>query len=114
VKSGSFPLQQNKNMLLVKFDENWADEMDVSGFKLFKSQKAWDKAIKEFKEEKEIEDDDDCCFSVYFGTNEENEYESMSEFLDLFEVIELSNEQANVIDSLFPEASCSGFGHFPI
>lgn len=101
-------------MLLVKFDENWADEMDVSGFKIFEDIEEWENAIKEFKEEREIEDDEDCCFSVYFGSNEQNEYRSMSEFLSLFEVIELSKEQANVIDSLFPETSCSGFGHFPI
>lgn len=39
-------------MLLVKFDDNWADEMDVSGFKLFDNLDAWNAAIAWFKEEK--------------------------------------------------------------
>jgi len=100
-------------MLLIKFDENWADEMDVSGFKLFKSEQDWQKAIKEFKDEREIEDDEDCCFSIYFGTNEENEYESFSEFLNCFEVTTVSDAEVSVLEKLFPKIDY-GYGHFPI
>jgi len=101
-------------MLLVKFDENWADEMDVSGFKLFKSEQDWQKAIKKFKDEREIEDEEDCCFSIYFGTNEDNEYTSFSEFLNCFEVTNISDAEAAVLLTLFPDLVQFEYGHFPI
>jgi hypothetical protein len=101
-------------MLLVKFDENWADEMDVSGFKLFKSEQDWQKAIKEFKDEHGIEDEENCCFEVYFGTNEENQYTSFSRFLRRFEVTNISDAEAVVLLTLFPDLVQFEYGHFPI
>jgi len=101
-------------MLLVKFDDNWADEMDVSGFKLFKSEQDWQKAIDKFKDELDIDDEEDCCFEVYFGTNEENQYTSFSRFLRRFEVIHISDAEAAVLLTLFPNLVQFEYGHFPI
>jgi NurA-like 5'-3' nuclease len=103
-------------MLLVKFDDNWADEMDVSGFKLFDNLDAWNAAIAEFKEEKEIVDGEDSgYFEVCFGTNEYIEYETVEEFLVQFDITEISDAAADVIETLFPEAKLSyGYGHFPL
>lgn len=103
-------------MILVKFDDNWADEMDVSGFKLFDNLDAWNAAIAEFKEEREIDEDvvENNYFEINFGTNEWNVYESLDDFLSNFEVIEISDTDAAVIEAMFPEAVKFGYGHFPI
>jgi NurA-like 5'-3' nuclease len=105
-------------MLLVKFDDNWADEMDVSGFKLFDNLDAWNAAIAEFKAEKEIVDgednEDNGYFEVCFGTNEYIEYETVEEFLTQFDITEISDAAAAVIETLFPEAKSYGYGHFPL
>lgn len=102
-------------MILVKFDDNWADEMDVSGFRLYDNIDAWKKTIDEFKEEHEITDEDETnYFEVNFGTNEFIEYESLDEFLNNFEVLEISDEDAAVIETVFPEASSYGYGQFPL
>jgi hypothetical protein len=100
-------------MILVKFDDNWADEMDVSGFKIFNNLDAWNKALSEFKSEKEIEEDDQY-FEICFGTNEWIEYDSFGDFLKNFEIVEISKDTAEIIDGLFPEADSYGYGHFPV
>lgn len=94
-------------MILVKFDDNWADEMDVSGFKLYDNIDAWKKRVDECDEE-------GYYTEVYFGTNEYNEYDSMDEFLRNFEVLEITDEYAAVIETLFPEAATCGYGLFPL
>jgi hypothetical protein len=103
-------------MILVKFNDNWADEMDVSGFKLFDNLDAWNAAIAEFEAEKEIVDgEDNGYFEVYFGSNEYNEYETVEEFLTQFDITEISDAAAEMIETLFPEAKLSdGYGHFPL
>jgi hypothetical protein len=102
-------------MLLVKFDDNWADEMDVSGFKLFDNLDAWNAAIAGFKARMEIVDgEDNGYFEVYFGTNEYIEYETVEEFLTRFDITEISDAAAAVIETLFPEAKSYGYGHFPL
>jgi hypothetical protein len=110
-------------MILVKFEDNLADEMDVSGFKIFDNLDAWNKALSEFKSELEIEEDDqyfEVCFGtnkyfeVCFGTNEYIDYDSFSNFLKNFEIIEISKDTAEIIGVLFPKAKSYGYGHFPV
>ena len=100
-------------MILVKFEDNLADEMDVSGFKIFDNLDAWNKALSEFKSELEIEEDDQY-FEVCFGTNEYIDYDSFSNFLKNFEIIEISKDTAEIIGVLFPKAKSYGYGHFPV
>ena len=100
-------------MILVKFDDNWADEMDVSGFKIFDNLDAWNKALEEKKKRRELEDDDQY-FEVCFGTNEYIEYDSFSSFLNRFQITEISKDTAEIIGMLFPEAKSYGYGHFPV
>ena len=100
-------------MILVKFEDNLADEMDVSGFKIFDNLDAWNKALSEFKSELEIEEDDQY-FEVCFGTNEYIDYHSFSNFLKNFEIIEISKDTAEIIGVLFPKAKSYGYGHFPV
>jgi hypothetical protein len=104
--------------VLVKFDDNWADEMDVSGFKIFDNLDAWEKCVNEFTKNRfdgeEPEDDEENYFEVYFGTNEYNEYESMDEFISNFDIAEISDEEAVAIEKIFPESTSCGYGHFPL
>ena len=107
-------------MLLVKFDDNWADEMDVSGFKLFDNLDDWNEAIKDFEDELKADrgyEKDELLgeFEIYFGTNEEIAYTSMEDFLKHFKVILITEDQKFAIESIFPEATSDyGYGHFPI
>jgi hypothetical protein len=100
-------------MILVKFDDNWADEMDVSGFKIFDNLDAWNKALEKKKTILELEDDEQY-FEVCFGTNEYIEYDSFSEFLERFQITEISKDTAEVFGAMFPEAKSYGYGHFPV
>lgn len=107
-------------MILVKFDDNWADEMDISGFKVYDSIEDWNQAVKTFEDEHKSdrgyeEDEPLGEFEIYVGTNEEIMYNSMEEFLKYFEVIEITKDQKFAIESVFPEATSDcGYGHFPI
>jgi hypothetical protein len=90
--------------LLVKYSDNWADEIDVEGFHLFTAQEweAYQAAIKEF-----FNSNDELCFGI--GTNEEIEYSDAEEYLDTLRANYISEQQYNVLKDLFPR----GFGFFP-
>lgn len=90
--------------ILIKFEDNWADEMDLEGFCLT-TKDAWTKVVEHYQEEYEGE------FTASFGTNEENEYDSVDDFFSNFTVTEVSDEEAAVIKKLF--GSCR-FGTFPV
>jgi len=94
--------------LLVKYDSNWADEMDIEGFKVFTDEQWEDhqKAFqKRFKEDK--------VYTYYVGTNEEIEYSSFKEFMRDFKVSEITDEEAAVLEKLFDNLSTRGYGFFP-
>ena len=81
------------NKVLVKFESNWADEMDVCGFAVMSSDE-WNKVrqiILLIKDE----------FSISVGTNEEIEYENGQELLDEYEVCEISDDESQIIQRLF-------------
>lgn len=82
--------------LLIKFDNNYADEFDVEGF-LVLSQSDWEKhkelAKKVFKQKGDVD--------VGFGTNEAVNYYSLEGYLDSFKVKEITQEQYQVLWDLF-------------
>ena len=100
----------NDPYVLVVFEDNWADEMDLEGFKVMRKSE-WENTVKEFREEKE---DSDYGITFCFGTNEDNEYDSVDEALDRFTVTEISDCDAEAVKNLFPTAKSPGFGMFPI
>ena len=91
-------------MKLVKYNSNWADEMDIEGFKLF-TDKRWKEYQKRF-EEYFVEN---IFYNFYIGTNEEIEYESFVKFMKDFEVIEITDKEAKTIKKFFDKTS----GFFP-
>lgn len=94
-------------MKLVRFDKNWADEMDVEGFRLF-TDPQWLKYRDTVLAAK--------SFNFYFGTNEGwgNEYDE--DFTDGetmlkedFRVFDLTDSEAATIQKFFGNAG----GMFP-
>ena len=79
---------------LVKFEDNWADEIDISGFKLFEKDK-WEELKKKILTiTGEI--------NIYFGSNEDNEYDNAEDLLSCFKTYPITSEQYNLILKLFP------------
>ena len=81
---------------LVKFNKDWADEFDVSGFKIYYSLADWHKQAGDLSEH-----------SFMFGTNEgweEGEFDVSD-----FEVREITNETAVIIRNTLGNS----WGHFP-
>jgi hypothetical protein len=54
--------------VLVKWDTNWADEMDIAGFAIME-RKTWNEYKENLRKKKHP-------FSICIGTNEEIEYDS--------------------------------------
>ncbi len=82
--------------LLVKFEDNYADEFDVDGFRLLRGQQ-WIEHVKEIVEGKYP-----CEYGL--GTNEWIEYEHPYDMLETFKVHRLTEEQYAWMEGLFPRA----------
>lgn len=74
--------------VLLTWNSNWADEMDISGF-VITTKKDWEDFQSEVKERED--------FCIYVGTNEEIEYSNGQELLDEISVTELSKEEETLI-----------------
>lgn len=97
--------------VLVKFSDNWADEMDIAGFKVM-TQEAWDETVALVHKWFETNE----YYTVSFGTNEENEYYSAENLLDCFEVTPLDVIGHTVLYHLFSKPYGEHdieFGEFP-
>jgi len=106
-------------MILVKFEGNWADEMDIYGFHVM-SEEQWEYKKNEIKHTPFPEE-------VYFGTNEYETYETPEEYLRNFKVIEITEIEAEIISRLFgsyygsfaiiegnaPDEFYKQYGHYP-
>jgi len=89
---------------LVIYADNWADEMDVEGSRIFESKTELDKYFDEFK--KQIEDEG---YSFGIGTNEEIEYDTFSDFERAFSIHPITDEEIKVLEKFGFESS----GQFP-
>ena len=93
---------------LVRFEENWADEMDIYGFAIFTAEEYsnWCHTLSRLRKAMNY-----AVFTYSFGTNEEQEYEDFEEFMNCFTVKALPAEHAKML--------CDGFdtdkyyGQFP-
>jgi hypothetical protein len=95
-------------MKLVKYDSNWADEMDIDGFRVF-TDKQWEKYQKDFKKLFK----EDRGYTYYVGTNEDIEYNSFDEFMSDLKVSEITDEEATVLKKFFDNLTTYGYGFFP-
>ena len=93
---------------LVKFEENWADEMDVYAFAVFsaKEYRCWRHVMERLDKAM-----DKAVLKYCFGTNEEQEYETFEEFDRCFTVKAITNDEANTICDAFNIATY--YGNFP-
>ena len=97
-----------EQMLLIKFDSNYADEFDTEGF-IVMSQSEWLKHIthveKHFEKWNKTHEPDRWGnrhgIEVYFGTNESMIYETFDCYRRSFKVAELSESDYEVLKRLF-------------
>lgn len=75
-------------MKLIKYDSNWADEIDIDGF-IVLSDELHDNFIEAINRIEYLE--------FYIGTNEEIIYESPEEILNDLEISDITVEQAKVL-----------------
>jgi hypothetical protein len=93
--------------VLVKFDDNWADEFDLEGFMIWEKEE-WEqhKALalrcKNWPQES------------YFGTNEWTEWQSAKQYLDCFTEVDLSPEEVLTMTKLFGDRMMNGYSNFGI
>lgn len=90
-------------MLLIKFEDNWADEMDIYGFKIM-TKKQWEYKKYEIRNSPFPQE-------VCFGTNEYNVYETPKEFLSRFKEKDITESQHQVFKEFFRS---DDYGRFPV
>jgi hypothetical protein len=82
---------------LYKFEDNWADEMDVQGFAVLTEDEK-DMAVAQIK--RSYKNGGTICF----GTNEDNHYNNLTEVMDCVEFEEISQSQYNTLMNLFGQS----------
>lgn len=80
-------------MKLVKFQANWADELDVNGF-TFYSDKEWENIVATVKKHKFPE-------TMYVGTNEDIELRNAKQVLGFYVAEDITDVEKNVIEKFF-------------
>lgn len=81
--------------VLVKFEGNWADEMDVKGFDIV-DKVWWGNYVSKLP---------DKPFSRYVGSNQDIEWSGKADYLRDFTVMDISEEEVAIIKKFFPYGS---------
>lgn len=84
-----------KNKVLVTWDSNWADEMDISGFKIF-NEDEWN-TFKETVSKRKHQ------FTIFVGTNEDIDYDNGKMLLEELTIKKLSEDEYKVIKKFVGE-----------
>lgn len=79
--------------VLVKWADNWADEMDLEGFRVYEVSK-WDVLKEKLKKHTE-------SFTICVGTNEEIDYDDGEALLGSISVTAITDEEVAVLKKLF-------------
>ena len=90
--------------VLIKWSDNWADEMDIEGFVIDDK----DKAEKWFNNMKSITRHFDICI----GTNEEIDYHDGEQFVETISIIDMTEEDEKSLRKLFGINNGYGFTSF--
>ena len=87
---------KNDELVLIKWDSNWADEMDIEGFIITDKESAnsFKKQLKDYV----------SSFEVCVGTNEDIEYGSGEELLSELKFKTITEDEAKVIQKFFGES----------
>jgi hypothetical protein len=78
--------------VLLQWDSNWADEMDIYGFSIM-NKSEWEAYKKMLANKGE--------FYIYVGTNEEIEYSKGQELLNEISVKNITEEESKTIQKFF-------------
>ena len=97
-------------MWLIKFCDNWSDEMDMEGFTILSHSDYTEYRSLLCDTAKMI--DSGKVFELYFGTNEWNEYTSGEEFIRCFSVKAINPFEAELLKRLLLDG-CEKYGQFP-
>lgn len=97
-------MSEEKEMLFVSFEGNWADEMDIEGHRIFEKEE-----YDEYLEKVKAKIEEDGCFTFYVGTNEDIEYDNFEEFKSKFTTKEITEEEIKTLEKF----GLYGSGFFP-
>lgn len=84
--------------LLIEWETNWADEMDIQGFCLIETE-----SIKKIKNQIKEHPYNKHNMEICIGTNEEIYYDHVSEFISDLKFTHLTDNEYEVINKLFGE-----------
>lgn len=90
-------------MKFILFEDNYADEFDVHAFEICK-----DEYWKWYLETAKILFERGMKTSYNIGTNESIEYDSLDDFMSCFQVRDISDDDAIVINEYFPYGFSKG------
>ena len=94
------------NYFLVKFEDNYADEFDVYGFRIM-NEKELMKFTNDIRKLKKFP------LEIYFGTNEALIFESQKDCMAGFKMLPITKDEMSSLKKLFPNAEKWGYGFFP-
>lgn len=80
------------NTVLVRFESNYADEFDVSGFAVVE-EGAWNKHLEASKDFFKVEGEHE----IGFGTNENIQFSNFDEYRDSFQATTLAPNETEVL-----------------
>ena len=89
---------------LLKYDDNYADEFDISGFRVY-DEPGYDSFKERVKSAKYPQE-------RYFGTNEFVEFDSAKDYLKRIDISEISEIEAKVLMKLFSYGDYAQYGEF--
>ena len=84
-----------KDIILLKFEDNWADEMDVEGCEVITLER-----LKYFNERVEAYFLENDSLEYYIGTNECIEYTSAGELLSKYSVLTITETDYQTLNKL--------------
>lgn len=98
---------------LLKFQQDYADEFDVYGFKIY-NEEDYNKYLELTKENylkrEETNHRKQKVVTISFGTNEEVEFYSLENYLKSFDLVEITEDEFNILNKLFDGSF--GFDYF--
>lgn len=92
-------------MKLVKYEDNWADEMDIYGFHIL-TDETWEKFLALINRVKDLPD---FQLNIGVGSNEDIDYDSVEDLLNVLTATDISDKDAEVIKNNFNLP----YGQFP-
>ena len=91
-------------MLFIQFNDNWADEMDITGGRIMTEQE-YEEYIAAAKKAFEVKD----YIDFWFGTNEFIDYRNFTDFINTLTINSITKKEEDVLKQFGLE----NYGFFP-